>query len=605
MPPPPLRRVLEDSDDDGDGVSLEPEIPATKSQPCGRQEGPAANIDTESVEERTFKPGLDGTDEQQSITSTERLRKEIRSAERHLVRDSGETKSSDSSAGKASKRRHTEVRGPGIGGSMTSSERSVKRIKTLKTYGSKHRSALALPDDEGDFSRLRDNERRLSGGGGLVDGPLGRGFIEHEPRQMFDDSGSTAVYGTASQERMLEAARGRADGGGFGMMTLPVSDPERSSSFPWSPSVQTQGRLQVWGEAELGAGGGTGDAELATGGGMGDVHVADDVDGAGPANVATHVDDSHADAASKFSSPRGAVRQSGTQPQDPEFALLQEPSRQVTDLNHAPQTPGLRSSPRVEIPVSTTISAQKTTKARKRKLSDGPTELLNSEEVAIGLPKECYVPRLSRRRTQAAEEPIDYSVRPEKAAKIKRNKTTAIAKSSPSQQSRPSTNPATDTSTKVVKQSEGVAGLETPRSLRKNHVVTSEDLGVTPETGQAWSMINKWLKSPEGQQNDPKGVPSLHACVEDHQPLQPPRCEPAISPPAENVGVEASDTAKAQAGDDIVVKPAQRQDKGLLTAPPKQDDEMFIKPAPKQKTTASKAKAKRRATTIFEDHVHL
>ncbi|KAH9825520.1 hypothetical protein Tdes44962_MAKER04088 [Teratosphaeria destructans] len=32
---------------------------------------------------------------------------------------------------------------------------------------------------------------------------------------------------------------------------------------------------------------------------------------------------------------------------------------------------------------------------------------------------------------------------------------------------------------------------------------------------------------------------------------------------------------------------------------------MFIKPAPKQKTTASKAKAKRRATTIFEDHVHL
>ncbi|KAF2767559.1 hypothetical protein EJ03DRAFT_329036 [Teratosphaeria nubilosa] len=590
--PPPLR-VLEDSDDDGDGVSLEPEIPATKSQPSGRQED-LANTDTTFVEEQISYHGLDGTNDQKSTTSTERLRKEIRSAERHLVRDSGDTKSSDSPAGKASKRRHTEAHGPGFGGAMTP-ERGVKRTKTLKTYGSKNRSALALPDDDGDFSRLRGDEH-LSGGA-LVNGTIGRGFIEHEPNQMFNESGSTAVYGTASQERMLEAARGRGDGNDLGM-SLPAADPDKSSSFPWSPSAQTQGRAQVVGDAECGTGGATGNVHVADDGG-----APGDADGAYNADNTSHIDDNHVDAASKVSSPRAAVCQFGPQLEIAEFALPQEPSRPMTDLNHAPQTPRLRSSPRVEIPIPTTISAQKPTKGRERKLPDAPAEPLNSDEVAIGLPKECYVPRPSRRRTQALEVPIDYSVRPEKAAKIKRNKTTANVEPTPSQQSRLSTIPATDTSTNVTKQSEGVATLEAPRQVSKNNGDTAEDVDVAPETGQAWCMISKWLKSPEEQQDAPKAVQSLHARMEDDQHLQPPRCEPAISPPAENVGVEASNTVPAQAGDDIVIKPARRQNEASVTAAPKQDDEMFIKPAPKQKTKASKAKAKRRATTIFEDHV--
>ncbi|KAF2084477.1 hypothetical protein K490DRAFT_68786 [Saccharata proteae CBS 121410] len=57
------------------------------------------------------------------------------------------------------------------------------------------------------------------------------------------------------------------------------------------------------------------------------------------------------------------------------------------------------------------------------------SDTLNSDDIAIGLPKESYQPRPSRSRSKRVlEEPIDLSVRPEKAAKdkAKRRCTTGI-----------------------------------------------------------------------------------------------------------------------------------------------------------------------------------
>ncbi|KAK8219176.1 hypothetical protein M8818_000908 [Zalaria obscura] len=56
--------------------------------------------------------------------------------------------------------------------------------------------------------------------------------------------------------------------------------------------------------------------------------------------------------------------------------------------------------------------------------SSGDGMAPNSDDVNVGLPKEMYKPRPSRSRSAQVElEPIDYSVRPERTARIKRAKT--------------------------------------------------------------------------------------------------------------------------------------------------------------------------------------
>ncbi|KAK3070665.1 hypothetical protein LTS18_015041, partial [Coniosporium uncinatum] len=79
------------------------------------------------------------------------------------------------------------------------------------------------------------------------------------------------------------------------------------------------------------------------------------------------------------------------------------PSKSRSTQNSEPSAAG-QSQEQVEPP------------SRKRKAKQD----INSDDMAIGLPKEQYKPRPSRSRsTQVLEEPIDYSVVPERAAKRK------------------------------------------------------------------------------------------------------------------------------------------------------------------------------------------
>ncbi|KAL9132263.1 MAG: hypothetical protein Q9175_006567 [Cornicularia normoerica] len=75
-----------------------------------------------------------------------------------------------------------------------------------------------------------------------------------------------------------------------------------------------------------------------------------------------------------------------------------------------------------------------TTSKRKRDVDDEPVDELDSDDNAIGVPKEHYQPRLSKRRSGGGDEevlvPTDFSKKPEAMAKgkrkTKRHKTTAF-----------------------------------------------------------------------------------------------------------------------------------------------------------------------------------
>jgi hypothetical protein len=103
-------------------------------------------------------------------------------------------------------------------------------------------------------------------------------------------------------------------------------------------------------------------------------------------------------------------------------------------------------------------------RSRMSSLPASPNDVL-----AIGFPTEPYKPRPSRSRSQkvGTEEPIDYSVRPEKAAKVsKRRKTT--------------------TATAATRSTAAVDLLSTPQKVRQIC-----DMGFTPtSTGRALDQLN-------------------------------------------------------------------------------------------------------------------
>lgn len=85
-----------------------------------------------------------------------------------------------------------------------------------------------------------------------------------------------------------------------------------------------------------------------------------------------------------------------------------------------PSIEGITASQRaIDDSVKESIRAVRASKAAKAKVQES-SDALNSDDLAIGLPKERYVPRPSRSRSERStvEEP-DYSMIPEKAAKAK------------------------------------------------------------------------------------------------------------------------------------------------------------------------------------------
>ncbi|RMY59217.1 hypothetical protein D0865_02193 [Hortaea werneckii] len=442
MPP-----AIADSDDDGDELmSDDDKVPSVLP----------GNNDV---------PALDGSGtNEQSTGSTERLQRHIRSAERALISPDNKAVpraeyngSPTVQPSEAVKRRHTSVPGAGL---PASSPEAVKRRKTIKTYGSK-RPSVSMPADDSTIASFRHDTEvartfhsarysEHSGGNGSSSLPresLQADFLNHEPNEMFKDSGSTAVDNESSQQRMVAQALSDRKGPSTSVTKLLESDEDKSSSFPWTASAQTPAGKKTTEEGtdvneeagrDLGRSGGKlEDREphhtsfQAASHRASQQDIQDRTDSTATMPRADH--------------PSAPVKEPPLERHDAEVQreATNEPSwpeimakvRQQQPFERQATMRAPRSSPIVQINTAAAVephhsveepsaSAQKATRGHKKSVQNSDTDPPNSDDIAVGLPKERYKPRPSKRRSTAIhDEPVDYSVRPEKAAKLKRNKT--------------------------------------------------------------------------------------------------------------------------------------------------------------------------------------
>ena len=293
------------------------------------------------------------------------------------------------------KRRHTSVFGSQ---DNASPEKRVKRTKTVKAYGAKSR---ARATDDRSFERLRDDAVATSQCASFMEhsgveslaampsGSIREDFANHEPAVLFRDSGSTVADSSSAQQRLVEQAlRNKKRLSTSAVNAAELDDQQKSSSFPWSVSEQTRSANSNGNE----------NLQPADGDELAAVDAAKN-------NQAVAGDEAVRLADKIF-----------------ERAYMETPfNRQLSPAVEISQ-------PEDEMPTlihEVSKRSRRASKGRMREVVHNDIDPLNSEDAAIGLPKELYKPRPSRRRaTDITEEPIDFSVRPEKAAKVKRTKTT-------------------------------------------------------------------------------------------------------------------------------------------------------------------------------------
>lgn len=403
-----MRRSIADSDDDGDDEELF--VSAEMAQPANG----ASILGAKDTTGDSAMESLDGVVER-STSSTERLKMQMLSAERHLVTNSAPTAAgiglhSSSPSARPQKRRHASVSGSDAAASL---EKSVKRAKTI-TYGAK---GTAKVTGESAFSRLQDDAEgvgpkttqsaRFTEHSGyhssaeLPAGSLGEAFANHEPAVMFRDTGSTVPDNSFAQQRMIQQALSSKKSMSTSAISHIQDEAEKSSSFPWSASGQPQSARSMG--KVVG----------------GDVH--------GVEEGADVIDNDGGDSGGSGTNDITAV----TPPHEGAEVRADDADEEITVRSASKP----RASPIVEINQINahntktsrrdSTSAQRSTKGRKRKSDEAnDSDPLNSDDKAIGLPQERYQPRPSRRRsTQVVEEAIDYSVRPEGTARAKRTKT--------------------------------------------------------------------------------------------------------------------------------------------------------------------------------------
>jgi hypothetical protein len=468
---------------------------------------------------------------------TERLKRQINEARRSLCEGSSGQPSAESPTLKRDKRRHsgaqTTVAEPAIS--------AAKRAKTVTTYSSKKPSLSSLEREKflatyGQDANLPDNPPSIhfsdhsgaAGSGGLPVSSLLSGFANHDPA-MFKESSSTVADNESSHERMVEQAlRSRTlnSRASPGIKLVQSDDLARSSSFPWSASEPTESAKNNRTKGTQASAVETDDEAKTSG-----HHVNDESH-----STVLPVINEH-----DIPLPPTAVM---IPPSD--NAGIQKSSPRVEITTHEVTAPSLPEP--LPAPAET---KQKAARGRKRKVQEQSSEPLNSDDIAVGLPKERYKPRLSRRRaTEVAEEPTDYSVMPEKAAKSKRSKTMGDDLDAPEEQvpvkgklSLPSSSRKTKP-TKVVE----VPDAETTTIDKASQDQAAQPISTIPQTSS-----------------------------------------PVVQLPGAEKPQPSQGTSKTE--------PAP-----IVKEVPKDDDFAFAKPAPKSRPAP---KSIRSSTTIFEDHVGL
>jgi hypothetical protein len=471
--------------------------------------------------------------------NTERLKRQINEAQRSLCEgSSGQPQpSAESPTLKRDNRRHsgaqTAVAEPAVS--------AAKRAKTVTTYSSKKPTSSSLEREKflatyGQDAALPDNSPSIhfsdhsgaAGSGGLPVSSLLSGFASHDPA-MFKESGSTVADNESSHERMVEQvlrSKSHTVRASPGIKLVQSDDVARSSSFPWSASEPTESAKNNRTKGTQASAVETGDEAKASG-----HHVNDESHSTALPVIHEH----------DIPLPPTAVM---IPPSDNAGVQKSSPTVQITSHDMA--------APSLPEPLAAPVETkQKAARGRKRKVQEQSSEPLNSDDIAVGLPKERYKPRPSRRRaTEVTEEPIDYSVVPGKAAKSKRSKTIGGGLDAPEEQL-------------PVK-----GKLSLPSSSRKTKSATVIDV--------------------------PDAEPTTFDKTSRDQAAQPVSTIPQTSSPV----VELPGVEKPQPSQETPKKEAA----AIVKEVRKDEDFAFAKPAPKSRPAS---KSIRSSTTIFEDHVGL
>lgn len=477
---------------------------------------------------------------------------QIDDAQRILCGDSSEhprlnnnpTVQAASPTSRCDKRRHSLVTSVD---STATPKQGVARSKTLTTYSTKKPSSSNQERDQflarfGEDAVMPNtstpvkfsDHSRLGSSGVSPTGSIQDDFINHEPA-MFRESGSTVPDNESSHDRMLEQAlqnRPSKDTSSPGRIKLVEStDTAKSSSFPWSASDATESakshRVQ---------------------GVQYPTVVAKMYANPGSQQTTGHEDD------------RLGLHGS-TVPDSNETSAMGHTSADTSVLNQGAVAP--ESSPTVEIATGgakapllkesaadSAASAQKSGRGRKRKVQEESSEPLNSDDIAVGLPRERYKPRPSRRRATHVAEEIDYSVVPEKAARTKRAKSTGS----------------------VLASMHDELGVSTEQQA----VSTKDRSGISRLSNDPDPAVAETCAPPEGDDDTTMLV-------------APPKPSPVVEVPA---------IVKSQPQQLTPAKPVATASQSSRESP--SDDTSFTKQEPRTKSTS---KSKRSFTTIFEDHV--
>lgn len=300
--------------------------------------------------------------------------------------------------------------------SATSSKIETRAKTASVTYGS---NKSMRQSDNSQIDAVRDE--------GLP-GFLQANFVDHEPVVMFRDTGSTIADNESSQQRMVEQTinQGKQISELIDTREIDLEKPD-SSPFPWAVSSVATGTP---------AGNPTGNLsktqETIAKGSNTDIVVSPDISTVGQGNTGigaeTYVQQN-------FIEPRPTPETADDVPAalkiSIEKASLTNVGEEHTAAGRQSRSPTVRyvnSSPQVSVPRMRIKSSNQSQdrsdnvpRGRKRKASTPNLDSINSDDCAIGLPKENYKPRPSRRRaTGIVEQPLDFSIIPENATKRRR-----------------------------------------------------------------------------------------------------------------------------------------------------------------------------------------
>ncbi|KAF1982910.1 hypothetical protein K402DRAFT_456945 [Aulographum hederae CBS 113979] len=444
-----MPRVILDSDDEGDSLSITSEPAPDESKaplPASKNDESSAEIlrrEAEMAQASLFNAGR----KRASSISADASTTPKPSMQPPAKRQKTANKSSTAASPRTQSARKKSVKAYGQSATrsagISSSDSSFEAMKDEEPP--RKRGLLGDAVDEGLPTGLQDDEAPKSW---HLPASLQNDFARHDPVSMFPDASSTNPDNTLTQQRMIQEAlaenaanRQMKDGDAKGS----------NSSVPWSaymalPSDHNQSDaegnllpLNAQSQASLG------DAlEPKKASEFSPIRSSD-----ASSSVAAVIAASTASSRNKSGQMDGAVLSSLRKATEPAKStpVPSKQSAKTSDYDRASavaddvdelggdqkqsEEPRNHGSSRSRSHRSKTPSLEKdnrektsSTSTRKRQ-ADGNCP--DSDELAIGLPKEQYKPRPSRSRSaQVSNEPIDYSIAPEKAvrSKIKRAKTT-------------------------------------------------------------------------------------------------------------------------------------------------------------------------------------